>query len=64
MCQYNMHGQRGKVAFKDTRLCSVITGSVLKKFTDMSLTEIQKMTAAKLRSAPKIKLSGKIPVEY
>lgn len=55
MCQYNMHGQRGKVAFKNTRLCSVITGSVLKKFRDVSSTEIQMMIAIKLRNAPKMK---------
>lgn len=55
MCKYNMYGQRGKVAFKNTRLCSVITDSVMKKFRDVSLTEIQKVIATKLRNAPKMK---------
>lgn len=58
MCQYNMHGQRGKVAFKSTRLCNVIRDSVLKKFRDASVTQVQMMIATKLRNAPKIKETG------
>lgn len=58
MCRYNMHGQRGKVAFKNTRLCTVIRDSVLKKFRDASVTEVQMMIATKLRNAPKMKEGG------
>ncbi len=55
MCQYNMHGQRGKVAFKNTRLCNVIRGSVLKRFRDTSLTEVEMIIATKLRNSSKNK---------
>lgn len=53
-----MHGQRGKVAFKSTRLCNVIRDSVLKKFRDASVTQVQMIIATKLRNAPKIKETG------
>lgn len=55
MCQYNMLGQRGKLSFRKTKLYNVIQESVLKKFSDSNVTEIQMIVAAKLRNAPKLK---------
>lgn len=54
MCMFNMHGQRGKTPFKNTTMCSVITDSVMKKFRDASITEIQQIIGTKLRNAPKM----------
>ncbi len=55
MCQYNMLGQKGKLSFRKTKLYNVIQESVLKKFSDSNVTEIQMIVAAKLRNAPKLK---------
>lgn len=55
MCHYNMLGQRGKLSFIKTKLYSVTQESVLKKFSDSSVTEIKMIVAAKLRNAPKLK---------
>ena len=48
MCQYNIYGQRGKVAFKNSKLCSVIVDSVKKKFRGVSVSEIEKMIEKKI----------------
>lgn len=55
LCQYNMYGQRAKVAFKNTKLCTLIRDSVLKKFPDSNATAVTQMIGNKLRNAPKMK---------
>ena len=55
LCKYNMHGQRGKLPFKKTKLFSVIRDSALKKFPESCAAEITNTIASKLRNAPKLK---------
>ena len=55
MCQFNMLGQRGKLAFKNTKLCNVIADSVMKKFKEASERDVLLQIACKLRNAPKLR---------